>query len=151
MSTTNFSESEWNAIVAPALTISLQKAGMSAKFPRRLLYGPALYQGMNIYHPKFWEGIQKISTLIQESVNKSSTGSLIRVTAEDLRLELGIPMTPDTVNWKVVKHYLTPIWYGGVIDFISNHPIEIIEDYPQLPLFRVNDQYLMQGFIDTGY
>ena len=151
MTTTNFSETEWNAILAPALTVSLQRSGMSSKFPHNVLYGPNLYQGLNIYHPKFWEGIKKLSTHIQESVNQSSTGSLIRVTAEGLRLEIGIPMTPGTVNWKIVKAYTTPTWYGGLLDFITTHPIEIIEDYPQLPLLRQNDQYLMQGFIDSGY
>ena len=137
MTTTNFTESEWNAIVAPALTVSPQKAGMSATFPRNVLYGPALYQGMNIYHPKIWEGIKKIAAHIQESVNQSSTGALIRITAEGLRLELGIPMTPGTVDWKVAQHYATPTWYGGVIDFVSTHAVEIIEDYPQLPTLRI--------------
>jgi hypothetical protein len=72
----------------------------------------------------------------EESVNQSSTGSLIRLTAEGLRLELGIPMTPGTINWKVVKEYSTPAWYGSLLDFITKHPIEIIEDYPQMTLLR---------------
>jgi hypothetical protein len=76
---------------------------------------------------------------IQELVYQSSTGFLIRLTAEGLRLELGIPMTSGTIKWKIVKAYTTPAWYGGILDFISDHPIEIIEDYPQL------------GFIDAGY
>lgn len=53
MTTTNFSESQWNEILAPALKYSLQRLGMSATFPRDLLYGPDIYQVLNIYHPKF--------------------------------------------------------------------------------------------------
>jgi hypothetical protein len=124
---------------------------MSSKFLHNVLYGPALYQGLYIYHSKFWEGIKKISVHIQESVNQSLTGSLIRLTVEGLRLELGVPMTPGTIEWKIVKAYTTPAWYGGILDFISIHPIEIIEDYPQLPLLRQDDQYIMQGFINAGY
>jgi hypothetical protein len=60
-------------------------------------------------------------------------------------------MTPATINWKFVKEYSTPAWYGGLLDFITKHPIEIIEDYPQLPLLRQKDQYIMQGFINAGY
>jgi hypothetical protein len=60
-------------------------------------------------------------------------------------------MTPGTINWKIVKKYLTPAWYSGLLDFITKHPIEIIEDYPQLTLLRQKDQYTMQGFIDAGY
>jgi hypothetical protein len=98
MTTTNFSGTEWNAILAQALKYSLQKSSMTSKFPHPVLYGPDLYQGLNIYHPKFWEGIKTNSTHIQESVNQSFTSSLIRLTAEGLRLELGIPMTPCTIN-----------------------------------------------------
>jgi hypothetical protein len=64
--TANFSETEWNAILAPALKYSLQKSGMTSKFPHPVMFGPNLYQGLNIYQPKFWEGINKISTHIQE-------------------------------------------------------------------------------------
>jgi hypothetical protein len=59
MTTTNFPETEWNAILAQALKYSLQKSGMTSKFPHPVLYGPNLYQSLNIYHPKFWEGIKK--------------------------------------------------------------------------------------------
>jgi hypothetical protein len=48
MTTTNFSETEWNAILAPALTYSLQKSGMTSKFPHPVLYGPDLYESLNI-------------------------------------------------------------------------------------------------------
>jgi hypothetical protein len=121
------------------------------KIPTPCPVGPDLYQGLNIYHPKFWEGIKKLSTHIQESVNQSSTGSLIRLTAKGLRLELGILISPGTINWKVVKEYSTPAWYGGLLDFITKHPIEILEDCQQLTLLRQKDQYIMQGFINAGY
>jgi hypothetical protein len=37
-------------------------------------------------------------------------------------------MTPGTIYWKVVKEYSTPAWYSGLLDFITKHLIEIIED-----------------------
>ena len=43
MPVTQFSEVDWNQIVAPALEPSLQKAGMTATFPRSVLYGSDLY------------------------------------------------------------------------------------------------------------
>jgi hypothetical protein len=60
-------------------------------------------------------------------------------------------MTPGIIEWKIVKAYTTPAWCGGILDFISYHPIEIIEDYPQLPLLHQDDQYIMQGFINARY
>jgi len=52
MPVTQFSELEWNRIVALALEPSLQNARMAAKFPRRVLYGPDLYQGFQIMRTK---------------------------------------------------------------------------------------------------
>ena len=49
-------------------------------------------------------------TLIQESVNKSLTGTLIKATVEGLQLELGFSTMIGTVDWKIVKEYLTPSW-----------------------------------------
>jgi hypothetical protein len=43
MTTTYFSETEWNAILAPALKYSLQKPTMTSKSPHPVLYGPDLY------------------------------------------------------------------------------------------------------------
>ena len=151
MPTTDFTETQWNDILRPALRKALQRSGIAANFPREVLYSPDLYQGLNIYNPRFCEGIKKISTLIQESVNQSSTGDLIRLTAEGLRLELGIPLIAGRIDWNIVQAYTTKVWYRGVLNFASEHNIEFIEDYPQIPLLRQNDQYIMQGFIKAGY
>jgi hypothetical protein len=51
MTTTNFSETEWNAILAPALKYSLQKSGMTSKFSHPILYGPDCYISRPQYLP----------------------------------------------------------------------------------------------------
>ena len=81
MPVTQFSEVDWNKIVAPVLEPSLQKAGMAATFPRSVLYSPDLYQGFQVMHPYFNEDICHIMTHFQESVNLSQTGQLLRSTA----------------------------------------------------------------------
>ena len=40
MEVTRFSKKEWNSIVWPALSASLHAAGMEARFPHTVLYGP---------------------------------------------------------------------------------------------------------------
>lgn len=60
-------------------------------------------------------------------------------------------MTIGTIKWEVVKDFITPSWYGHLAAFVAAEPIEIIKDYPQIPLLRNGGQYLMQGFIDVGY
>ena len=43
------SENEWNSVVLPALGATLNATGMAKTFPRKVLYGPDLYQGPAIH------------------------------------------------------------------------------------------------------
>ena len=66
---------------------------MAAKFPRKVLYSPDLYEGMNIQHPYYKQGIQKIITCIQGSAIGSQTGKLIKFSAEEFMLKIDITLT----------------------------------------------------------
>ena len=136
MSVTQFSEIEWNRIVAPALEPSLQKAGMSHFFPCSVFYDPDLYQGFQVMHPYFNQEICHIMTHLQESVIFSQTGQLFRGTAEAFRLALGVPFTLGTVNFKIGSEYTIDCWYKHLWEFVDANPIEIIKDFPDVPLLR---------------
>ena len=94
--------------MAPALQATLNKSAMAAKFPRNVLYGPDLYEGMDIQHPYYQQGIQKIISCIQESAIGSRIGELVKYCAEELMLEIGRPLTLGTVNWDIIGEYVTP-------------------------------------------
>ena len=102
MPVTYFTEREWNTIMAPALKATLNKSAMATNFPREVLYGPDLYEGMDIQHPYYQQGIQKIITSIQESAIGSRTRELIKFSAEEFMLESGIPLSLGTVNWDII-------------------------------------------------
>ena len=86
--------------------------------------------------------------MIQESVNKSQTGTFIKDTEEGLQLELGLNTTIATVSWKTVKLYLTPTWYSDLIEFVLTfdgyqEDIEIIEDVQSIPLLNKNNSFIL--------
>jgi hypothetical protein len=91
MIATQFSESEWNKIIRPALQATLNSAGMAKLFPRKVLYGPELYQGMDMKHPFFLQEISHIMTHVQEAVCQSQIGQMIQMTAEAFRIDIGVP------------------------------------------------------------
>ena len=101
MAVTNFDEKKCNEIIANALESSLDKSAMARKFPRVVLYGPALYEGLGINHPYYTQGITKMLTCVQECAIGSQTGALIKTSVEDLMLEMRVPMTLGTVDWDV--------------------------------------------------
>ena len=71
---------------------------MAAKFSRNVLYGPGLYDGLDIQCPYYKQGITKIITCIQNCAIASQTGKLIITLPEEFMLEKGMPMTLGAVN-----------------------------------------------------
>ena len=124
---------------------------MTAKFPRSVLYSPNLYQGFQVMYPYFNQEICHIMAHLQESVNLSQTGQLLRGTAEAFRLEIGVPFTLGTVDFRIGSDYTTDCWYKHMWNFVDAHPIEIIEDFLDVPLLREGDSYLMMAFITARY
>ena len=74
---------------------------MARKFPKSVLYDPALYLGLDINHPYYTQSITKMLTCVQECAIASQTGDLIKTSAEDFMLEIRVPMTIVTVDWEV--------------------------------------------------
>ena len=92
--------------------------------------------------------------MIQESVNKSQSVTIIKATAEGLWQELGFKTKIGTIHWKIVKEYVTPTWYGYIMEFGSTfngywEVIEIIEDVPSIPLLREHNSFIMVAFINA--
>ena len=66
---TNFDSKKWNKIIAPALESSLNKSVMARKFPRGVLYGPNLYEGLNIKHTYYNQGITKLWPMYRNTLS----------------------------------------------------------------------------------
>ena len=81
---TNFDSKKWNEILAPALENSLTKSAMARKCSRGVLYGPDLYEGLNIKHPYYRQSITKLMAYVQECAILSQTGLFVQTSAEAL-------------------------------------------------------------------
>ena len=146
----------------------LQKAEIAANFPKEALYGSQSYDGYIFQHPYTNQGIEKIATVMQETVNKTQTGDLILATAEGFRLELGTNKEMSKIKWDIVNGYITDSWYKGIIDFVhkSNkcylpknkgrgvkinriNRLEIREDIAPINKQRQNDSFIMEAFIEA--
>ena len=96
-----------------------------------------------------------INAFLNEAVCNSSTGKLLRANAEALRVEIDIPFSLTSTPYKknIFVYYLPPCWYKSLWRFTSNvlYKLNISDDYPDLPLLRVNDVFLIQAFVDSGF
>ena len=124
---------------------------MARKFPRGFLYGPDLYEGLNIKHPYYSQDITKRMSCILECAISSQTGLFIQALAEDFMLELGYPRTVGTLNYKVAMNYLTPCWYRHLAQFVSSQVLDVRGNIQQFQFLRQSDRFIMLSFIEQGY
>ena len=141
---------------------------MASNFPNEVLYGSQTYDGYLFQHPYTNQGIEKIATLIQETVDNTQTGGLISATAEGFRLELGINTEMAEIKWDTVNVYITDSWYKSIVDFvhksnkrclpknkryeeetIRTKRLEIIENISPILKQRNNDSFIIAAFLSA--
>ena len=80
------------------LESSLNKSAMARKFPGDVMYSLTLYEGMDINHSFYTQGITKMKTCVQVCAFDYQTGAFIKTSAEELMVEIGIPMTLGSID-----------------------------------------------------
>ena len=133
------------------LALALKKLLTKNEIPRGILYGPDLYEGLNIKHPYYSQGIIQLMACIQECAISSQTGQFIQQSAESFILELGYPVTLGNLNYQVANNYLTPSWYRNLAKFVSSQVLDVKGKFKQLELLQQSDKFLMLSFIEQGY
>ena len=142
-------------MISPAIRATLNSAGIVWNMAHAVVFGPAKYQGLGVLNPFFLQQIIHITTLITEAVCNSSTGKLFRYSAETFRVEIGIPFSLTSTPYDDITFasYCPPCWYKSLWRFMSKaiYKLDLCEDYPDLQPLRVNDVFLMQSFVDSGF
>ena len=103
---TQLSVQKWDAIMKPVMKAALPKCRYSRTITIPLRYGPFIHGGTGIHSPFYYAGILQIATLIQENVCGSQTGTLLRTSAEELRLEVGFNYTMQNLPYIEVIDYV---------------------------------------------
>lgn len=139
---------QWDDVVRTALTAALNKSGISRMFPRAAIFGPDLFQGMGVIHPFHFQELEHWETILRCGNTSSTTGGLIQVSLEELRLELGLPGMITEWDYYRFQQCATDCWMKTVWKYGWDHALDLADQLPQLPLRRENDQYLMEVFSD---
>ena len=79
-------------MLQPVLEVGLPKTGYSRTFKRDVVFGPKLYNGMNVMHPFDYQELEHLETILWWANNGSTTGKLIHMSWEALKLELSMPL-----------------------------------------------------------
>jgi len=97
------------------------------------------------------QGIQHILAVLQYGHSLDDlTGQLIRGSLETMVVELGGPGNPFTHDYNEIHQLMMNTWMKMVWQFQHQHNIQIEMDLPHLEKSRVNDQFLIPSFIQSG-
>ena len=119
--------------------------------PRIPLFAPGVFQGLGWRHPYYTQGLRHIQTLLQASVSCSQTGALLCHTAEAFRVELRVPFSLGRTSYQRYSSYVPRSWYKSTWEFADTHELQVHKDYPNPPLLRAGDTYIMDAFINGGF
>ena len=145
------SKAQWDKILVPILRAGLPKSGISKSFPNLMRFCPLLYQGLDIMHPYDEQQLEHLAVLIDHSNRATMTGNLLDVLYQGLQVELGLPGQLLQQDFDSLQHLATPSWMKSLWGYCFTKGVQVRAPTPDIPLLRVNDQYLMQAFIEAGY
>ena len=93
MEATRLTKPQWETIMTPLLSISLQMSDISQQFPRVMVYTANQYRVLGILHPWYNQQLKHLQALMGEIAKHAPTGILLQALAEQLRLEIWLPRT----------------------------------------------------------
>ena len=109
-----------------------------------MIYSSIKYHGLGVLHPWYHQQIKHLQTLIEETTNNTPIGKLFQLSAEQLRLEIGLPGTFKDVPWDQLTDIITSTWMSKLLSFLGKHKIDVHDPLPQLQLQRKGDIFLLQ-------
>ena len=92
----------------PAISSTSNAAGIVNIFAHIVLYGPGIYQGINVRNLFFLQEIIHIMVFLRESVGGSQIGQFILAYADAFWVEIGIPfsITETEYNEQTFAFYI---------------------------------------------
>jgi hypothetical protein len=132
---------------------ALPALGFPASSPHAIAQAPPEVLGLGI--PAIWtfQGIDHIAAILRhgDSSANNVTGCILRDVMATLRIQLGFPGTIFDHPYKRFTLCTTTTYFHTPWKFCSDHAFIIQDNQPLLKLQRINDQFLMQAFADSGH
>ena len=84
------SKDQWTQILRPALNPTLSAAGIASTFPRVVLFGTPLFQGLGLAHPWYKQCFEHVTSFVEALVNQTQTGALLKPQRKNYDWNVGV-------------------------------------------------------------
>ena len=146
---TQLTKDEWTTVLKPIMMGALPKAGFNRYFPRKVLFGPRLYQGMGLIHPYHFQEMEHLEVILNHCTEDTFLGQQLQLSWEALVLELGLPGSLTSWDYKTWEKCTTDCWLKTVWHYCQAEDLHINDPFAKLDLARENDEFLMLAFKDN--
>ena len=145
---TQLTKEDWVQVLKPLMMGALPRAGFSRHFPRDILFGPRLFQGMGLIHPFHFQELEHLEVILRHCTEDTFLGKQLQMSWEALTLEMGLPGSLTYWDYDTWENCATDCWLKTVWKYCQTEDIRIDDHFPKLDLARENDEFLMQAFLD---
>ena len=151
LTATTLTEKECGEIMKPILKAGLSHSGIVSTLPRDLVFSPIKYQGLGLPDLYVTQGITHIQQILKFCRSQAITGTLLRCSMEELKVELGLPGPVLSKAFSAFGILATDSWLKHTWKFLSSNDMAIEDVLEEIPERAENDQYLMQAFYNAGF
>ena len=137
---------ECNKIMSPILMGTLPRMGVCRTMARALVYTPIKYQGLGVDELYITQGLQHVKALLDHIWRESTTGKLLIISLEYLKLEVGIQGSILTEDYELYGHLAEESWVAHTWKFLTDVGLQIKDELRDFPLVRNGDSTLSAMF-----
>jgi len=146
-----FMEKQCEMLVKLVLNQGLPAMGINRNFPRVMVHGPLVYQGLNLPNLFMEQLILHIQMLVKYGHHPNNvTGNLIQANVELLCLETSMSRPLFQIP-ALFQACVTPMWVSQCWVHCTQQGIDILTDLPDLKPHREPDKEIMLIFAEGGY
>ena len=121
----NLTQAQSAYIMTPILMSDLNAMGIQCFLPRSVVYAPIRYQGLGLPNLYVETGIAHIHFLLQETHSKTHTGTLITISLEATKVEIGVGGPLLTKPYQRYGDLAMDGWVKHTWKFLSDHGMTI--------------------------
>lgn len=145
-----FTKEQCQKIQSPVIKACLSASGLSAQFPRAVVFGPQTLGGLGWEKGRSIQTFEFINLFLNHVKQNDSTGKLMLINLETAQLHSGLS-TPILQQQKTQKAYFESSWIYCLHALLAENKLQIEVQNNWMPVTqRTRDEFLMDKWTNSN-
>ena len=140
-----FTQEQSHQVNVKVVKACLPAAGYNRNFPRKVVYGPQLYGGMEWETCRSLQILEKIKFFITHVRRQDRLGKMLQILVESLQLQSGLiePILETKIEW---KKWVDTTWIHNLREGLDQINGSLVTSFHKIPTPRQYDRSIMEIF-----